>query len=252
MKQKWKVVLFTLLLSTIATSWAYAQGKFDQPVAAPMVILFALTALALAPILLMMTTSFVKIAVVLAIVRNAIGTQQIPPNQIITGLAMVLTFYIMAPVGLDIYKNMGDVINQKSNQGFFSEASLGVMMQAVDKGKEPFRNFLIKHSHEKERTMFYGMAMQLHKPENRAFLSDKDFGILLPSFVISELSEAFFIGFVIFLPFLVIDMVVANILLSLGMFQLSPITVSLPFKLLMFVLVNGWHLIVKGLIQGYI
>jgi type III secretion protein R len=125
------------------------------------------------------------------------------------------------------------------------------LKEGFDKGKEPIRAFLMKHAHEKERSMFFNLAKKMRKPEDRESLKPEDFQILIPAFVISELSEAFQIGFVIFLPFLVIDMVVANVLLSLGMFQLSPITVSLPFKLLLFVLVDGWYLIARGLILGY-
>lgn len=229
----------------------WAQGKFDQPVSKPLMIVFALIALAVVPILLTMITSFVKIAVVLALIRNALGTQQIPPNQIITGLAMILTVYIMMPVGLDIYRAANSSFEATSNQGVFSQATVALMQDALNKGKEPMRNFLIKNASGKDRTMFYNLARQMRKPEDRAGLSINDFIVLIPAFVISELSEAFQVGFVIFLPFLVIDMVVANILLALGMFQLSPVTVSLPFKLLLFVLVDGWYLIARGLILGY-
>ncbi|MFO1464564.1 MAG: type III secretion system export apparatus subunit SctR [bacterium] len=238
-----------ICLAGAGTLWA--QGKFDQPVSKPLIILFALVALALVPILLTMITSFVKIAVVLALIRNAMGTQQIPPNQIITGLAMILTVYIMIPVGVDIYRETNSVIQTTSNQGLFSTATVGLMQEALNKGKEPMRAFLMKNASDKDRTMFYTLARKMRKPEDRDSIKNDDFMILIPSFVVSELSEAFQIGFVIFLPFLVIDMVVANILLALGMFQLSPITVSLPFKLLLFVLVDGWYLIARGLILGY-
>lgn len=229
----------------------WAQGKFDQPVSKPLMIVFALIALAVVPILLTMITSFVKIAVVLALIRNALGTQQIPPNQIITGLAMILTVYIMMPVGLDIYRAANSSFEATSSQGVFSQATVALLQDAVNKGKEPMRAFLIKNASAKDRTMFYNLARQMRKPEDRGGLTNNDFIILIPAFVISELSEAFQVGFVIFLPFLVIDMVVANILLALGMFQLSPVTVSLPFKLLLFVLVDGWYLIARGLILGY-
>ncbi len=243
---------FLLYLGLCITGGSlWAQGKFDQPVSKPLLILIALVALALVPILLTMITSFVKIAVVLALIRNAMGTQQIPPNQIITGLAMILTVYIMLPVGVDIYRQTNSVIQTTSNQGLFSTATIGLLEEAYDKGKEPMRAFLLKNAGDKDRTMFYTLARRMRKPEDRDSVKNDDFLILIPAFVISELSEAFQIGFVIFLPFLVIDMVVANILLALGMFQLSPVTVSLPFKLLLFVLVDGWYLIARGLILGY-
>ncbi len=230
--------------------WAQATS-LNQPVSKPLIIVLALMALAILPVVLVMVSSFVKIAVVLALIRNALGTQQIPPNQIITGLAMILSIYIMLPVGMDIYRETSGVIQTTSNQGFLSQATIGLLQEGLQKGKEPLRAFLIKNATEKNRALFYNLAKKMRKPIDQASLSANDFIILIPSFIISELSEAFQIGFVLFLPFLVIDMVVANILLSLGMFQLSPITVSLPFKLLLFVLVDGWYLVTRGLILGY-
>jgi type III secretion protein R len=249
-----KVLLFSCLLSatlTLSTSPLWAQGKFDQPVSKPILILFALVAMALVPILMVMVTSFVKIAVVLSLIRSAMGTQQIPPNQVVTGLAMILTLYIMIPVGIETYQATEGVIQTTSNQGMFSQATVGLLQEGLNKGKEPMRKFLLKHAHEKDRLLFYNLAKKMRKPEDRDSVQPEDFQIIIPAFVVSELSEAFQIGFVIFLPFLVIDMVVANVLLSLGMFQLSPVTVSLPFKLLLFVLVDGWYLITRGLILGY-
>lgn len=205
------------------------------------------------PFIVMMSTSFVKIAVVLALVRNALGTQQVPPNIIITGMAMILTIYVMVPVGYDVYRATGDVINQGTNQPMLSQASLQLLAEGAKKGKEPVRAFLLKHVHAKERSLFFNLSQKLRtNEEDRAGISDQDFINLVPAFVVSELSEAFQIGFIIFLPFLVIDLVIANVLLALGMFQISPVTISLPFKLLLFVLVDGWHVIAKGLILGYV
>ncbi|MBU0505480.1 type III secretion system export apparatus subunit SctR [bacterium] len=209
--------------------------------------------MSLAPFILMMTTSFVKIAVVLSLVRSALGTQQIPPNQIVTGLALILTVYVMLPVGQQVYDAAKDVIKSAdTNQEILSTASVDVLRRAVDKGKEPVRQFLLKHVNDKERKLFYGLGRKLKMNVTLDGLADDDFIVLIPAFVISELSEAFQIGFVLFLPFLIIDMTVSNILLSMGMFQVSPITVALPFKLLLFVLVDGWYLITEGLVRGYI
>ncbi|MBI3541567.1 MAG: EscR/YscR/HrcR family type III secretion system export apparatus protein, partial [Deltaproteobacteria bacterium] len=160
--------------------------------------------------------------------------------------------YIMTPVGIDIYKAAGGTINQGTNQPVLSQVTVNLLVQAFKEGREPVRAFLTKHVHSKERDLFFNLAKKMRKPEDREAVGENDFQILVPAFVISELTEAFQIGFVIFLPFLVIDIVVTNILLSLGMFQLSPVTVSLPFKLLLFVLVDGWHLLAKGLILGYV
>lgn len=250
-------VLFFALVFVVAAGASYAQipvAAPDQPVSKPIVILFVLMLLSLAPFILMMTTSFVKIAVVLSLIRQALGTQQIPPNQIVTGLALILTVYIMIPVGQQVYDATNDVIRSAadSNQDVLSQASLDVLKQAVEVGKEPVRKFLKKHVNDNEHALFYRLGRDLKISKSGDGLDKDDFVVLIPAFVISELSEAFQIGFIIFLPFLVIDMVVSNILLSLGMFQLSPITVSLPFKLLLFVLVNGWQLITEGLVQGYV
>lgn len=225
----------------------------DREISKPILIIFVLFIMSLAPFVLMMTTSFIKISVVLSLVRSALGVQQIPPNPIITGLALILTIYVMIPVGQLAYNEVSEVIVEtKSNQELFSMASVSKLKLAVDKGKEPVREFLLKHVHDQERKLFYNLGKKLRINETIGDLTDKDFIVLIPAFTVSELTEAFQIGFMIFLPFLVIDMVVSNILLSMGMFQLSPITVSLPFKLLLFVLVDGWYLITKGLVMGYV
>ncbi|MBI4124319.1 MAG: EscR/YscR/HrcR family type III secretion system export apparatus protein, partial [Deltaproteobacteria bacterium] len=144
-------------------------------------------------------------------------------------------------------------INQGTNQPLLSQASVELLAKASKEGKEPVRDFLLRHTHAAEQELFYNLAVEMRRSEEaKAAVGEKDFLNVIPAFVISELTEAFQIGFVIFLPFLIIDLVIANILLSLGMFQISPVTLSLPFKLLLFVMVDGWHLIVKGLIQGYV
>ena len=225
----------------------------DREISKPILIIFILFIMSLTPFVLMMTTSFIKISVVLSLLRSALGVQQIPPNPIITGLALILTIYVMIPVGQKVYNEASSVIVEtKSNQELFSMASISKLKQAVDKGKEPVREFLLKHVHDEERKLFYNLGKKLKINDAIGDLTDKDFIVLIPAFSVSELTEAFQIGFMIFLPFLVIDMVVSNILLSMGMFQLSPITVSLPFKLLLFVLVDGWYLITKGLVMGYV
>jgi type III secretion protein R len=250
--KKWTIAISFALLGVLFSTAAWAQaGRVG--VSKPLVLLGVLAALSLTPFLVMMVTSFVKIAVVMALVRNAMGTQQVPPNLIITGLSIILTIYIMVPVGYEVYRVAGATINQGTNQSLISQASIELLAKAVDEGKEPVRAFLIKNVHPKERTLFYNLALKLRvSDEDRAEISDTDFINLIPAFVVSELAEAFQIGFIIFLPFLIIDLVIANILLSLGMFQISPITISLPFKLLLFVLVDGWHMIAKGLILGYV
>lgn len=261
MKAPKTLILLLFFLPVLFSPEAFAQsmqiaggagGPANQAVAKPLLLIFILVGISVLPFVIMMTTSFVKIAVVLALVRNGLGTQQIPPNPIITGLAMILTIYIMIPVGLEIYKTAGATINQGSNQPVLSQVTVNLLVQAIKESKEPLRDFLAKHAHQKEKDLFSSLAKKMRQPDDRDQITENNFEVLVPSFVISELTEAFQIGFIIFLPFLVIDIVVTNILLSLGMFQISPVTVSLPFKLLLFVLVDGWHLIAKGLVLGYV
>lgn len=244
------LVAFGFFFLTALPAFAQAQAL---GVSRPLILLLVLAALALVPFVIMMATSFVKLAVVLALIRNALGTQQVPPNVVVTGLALILTVYIMAPVGIQVYDVAKVTINQGTNQPLLSQASVDLLAKAARDGKEPIRDFLLRHTHGDELSLFYHLAVEMRQSEEaKAAVGEKDFLSIIPAFVISELTEAFQIGFVIFLPFLVIDLVIANILLSLGMFQISPVTLSLPFKLLLFVMVDGWHLIVKGLIQGYV
>lgn len=216
----------------------------------PLVLLVALAAMALLPFVLLMVTSFVKIAVVLSIVRSALGTQQIPPTQVITGLAIILTVYIMSPVALSMYRATGNLTDQSGE--LFSEKSVPLLLDAANKAKEPLRNWLEKHATEKDRNLFFTLAKRMREGPDKDTVTEHDFLVIVPSFVISELKQAFQIGFILFVPFIVIDMVVANILLALGMHMLSPTTISMPFKLLLFVLVDGWYLIAKGLVIGYL
>lgn len=224
----------------------------DSFASRPLVLMLALAALSLVPFVLMMVTSFVKISVVLSIVRSALGTQQIPPTQVITGLAIILTVYIMAPVGQAMYR-ASEVDILARGPSLLSSESVGRLMEAASKSKEPLRDFLNKKITAKDRALFFNLAKKMRaSEEDRKDLTERDFMIIVPAFVVSELKEAFQIGFLLFVPFIVIDMVVANILLALGMQMLSPTTISMPFKLLLFVVVDGWYLIAKGLVVGYL
>lgn len=287
---------------------AVAHAQTGSQVANPVVMVIVLGVLSLAPFVMIMLTSFVKISVVLSILRNALGTQQVPPNQIITGLAFVLTIFIMVPVARQMYDDAGTVSNTRD---IFSEASIKSLFDASKKAKEPLRRFLSQHSHVKDRELFMELGMRLElnaasrrpssmseaqpaasraqpqavgtathaalvqaslielqlaqssaapaapsapaaEPSNNVARLDKeDFQVLIPAFVTSQLKEAFEVGFLLFVPFIVVDMVVANILLAMGMQMLSPTVISLPFKLLLFVVVDGWFLIVRGLVLSY-
>ncbi len=258
-RRRWAVfggslgLFFLAFFSAMPSAWA-ATVSDSPPINNVLLVVAALFILGLLPFIFLMTTSFVKTAVVFSLIRSALGTQQIPPNQVITGLAIILTIYIMMPVGFNVYHEVQAVLdeNKQVDKPILDQANVPLVKEAFDRGKEPLRAFLVKHASAKNRNLFVQMSHRLYKGNDALNVTDQDFGVIVPAFVITELAEAFQIGFLIFLPFLVIDMVVSNILLSLGMFQLSPITVALPFKLLLFVLVDGWYLIVQGLIKGYL
>jgi type III secretion protein R len=209
----------------------------------PSSALVTVVILALAPFVAVMVTSFTKIIVVLSLLRNALGLQQVPPNVVLNGMALVLTIYVMFPVG----QQMGDKVGSVENLG----SSTKSLLSAADTAKEPLRDFLLKHSHPRERAFFLRTAQKSLPAERSAQLAERDFIVVLPAFTVSELSTAFQIGFLIFLPFLVVDLVVSNILMAMGMQMLTPTTVSLPFKLLLFVLVDGWVKLSHGLVLSY-
>jgi type III secretion protein R len=217
----------------------------------PIIFVGLLAILSLLPFLLVMMTSFAKIAVVLSLVRNAIGAPQVPPTMVVTGLALVLSMFVMAPVGSRVYKEIQPVVDQGRGKALTSAESAEALVAGASRAKEPVREFLARHAHARDRAVFADLARRMAVPDDRAAIRDTDLMVLTPAFVTSELSEAFAIGFLLFLPFLIIDIVIANVLLSLGMHMLSPTTVSLPFKLLLFVLVDGWAMLARGLVLGY-
>ena len=210
----------------------------------PSSALLTVVILALAPFIAVMVTSFTKLVVVLSLLRNALGLQQVPPNVVLNGLALVLSVYVMYPVGTEMGARLQG-INDIGN-------STQSMLRAADVAKEPLREFLLKHSRPIERAFFLKTAQKSLKPEQSASLTERDFLVVVPAFTVSELSVAFEIGFLIFLPFLVIDLVISNILMAMGMQMLSPTTVSMPFKLLLFVLIDGWVKLAHGLILTYV
>jgi type III secretion protein R len=209
----------------------------------PSSALVTVVLLALAPFVAVMVTSFTKIVVVLGLLRNALGLQQSPPNVVLNGLALVLSLYVMFPVA----QQMADRLQGMDNIA----GSTKTMLSAADAAKEPLREFLIRHGPPRERAFFLKTAQHMLPKERAQQLSERDFIVIVPAFTVSELSAAFQIGFLIFLPFLVIDLVISNILMAMGMMMLSPTTVSLPFKLLLFVLVDGWVKLVHGLVLTY-
>ena len=221
--------------------------------ARPLLLILVMSALSLVPFALLMTTCFVKVAVVLSILRSAIGTPQVPPTPVITGLALILTVYVMAPTGERMYDAVKPVIALGSTSADLANPqTLDQLEQAGARAKEPLRQFLLKHADKRDRATFYGLALRMRSAAERPSITDQDLLVIVPAFVTSELRRAFEIGFLLFIPFLVLDMVIANLLLALGMHMLTPTTVSLPFKLLLFVLADGWHLVPRGLVESYL
>lgn len=214
------------------------KAKKPEDVSVAIHIFAALTLLSIAPSILIMLTSFTRFIIVFSLLRQAMGTQQMPPNQILIGLALFLTFYVMTPVWQDI--------NQNALQPYIEKKISSE--QAINTAIAPVRKFMYKQIREKDLALFIDIA-GLKRPDNP---NDVPTMVMIPSFIISELKTAFQLGFLLFIPFLIIDMVVAGILLSMGMMMLPPIMISLPFKLLLFVLVDGWHLIVGSLVKGFV
>lgn len=200
-------------------------------------IIVLLTLLALAPALVIMLSSFSRIIIVLSFLRTAMGTQQMPPNQVLIGLTLFLTFFIMAPVG--------EQINREALQPYLSRQLS--QDTALERAMQPLREFMFKQTRERDLALMVHLA-RLERPKDRAAVPTH---VLVPAYAISELRTAFQIGFVLFIPFLVIDMVVSSVLISMGMLFLPPPVISFPFKLLLFVLADGWHLVVRSLVMGF-
>ena len=243
-------VIIALIFVSAAVSPAYSQsmpipsvsiaiGESDEPtdLAVTLKILFLITILSIAPTILIMLTSFTRMVVVFSFLRHAMGTQQMPPNQVIISLALFLTFFVMTPVWKEI--------NQGALQPFLAkEVSYET---ALDRAAKPLKEFMLHQTREKD----LALLMKIAQDEKPATIGDINLTTLIPAFVMSELRTAFQIGFLIYVPFLILDMVVACVLLSMGMMMLPPIMISLPFKLLLFVLVDGWYLIVGSLIKSF-
>lgn len=204
---------------------------------APIQILLLMTILSVVPAILVSVTSFTRLIIVSHFLRQALGTQTMPPNQVLIGLSLFLTFFIMQPVG--------EKINQEALQPMLNGKI--TEMQALDQACVPLRQFMLRYTREKDLALFLSIAKE-PKPRN---VQDIPMRIVIPSFMISELKTAFNIGFVLFIPFLVIDMVVASVLLSMGMMQLPPVIISTPFKILLFVMVDGWNLIIGSLVRSF-
>jgi len=224
-------------LTLPSLSLSFAQSQKPQELVGVLRIVLMLTVLTLAPAILIMMTSFTRIVVVLSFLRQALGTQQMPPNQLIVGLSLFLSMFVMAPTWKNISSHaiepyLAEKIDQKT---------------AFDRGEAPLREFMFSQTREKDLELFLSMSKEA-KPQNREEVPTY---VLVPAFVISELKTAFQIGFMLYLPFLVLDIVVASVLMAMGMMMVPPIAISLPFKLLLFVLVDGWELVVGSLVKSF-
>lgn len=213
------------------------SGSDPSSVSTSVKLLLLLTVLSLAPSILILMTSFTRIIIVLSFVRTSLATQQMPPNQVLIGLALFLTFFVMAPTFSEVY--------DEALQPLFEEEI--TLDEAYDRASTPMKEFMSKHTRQKDLALFMNYA-EIDKPEN---IQDIPLTTLVPAFAISELKTAFQMGFMIFVPFLIIDMAVASVLMSMGMMMLPPVMISLPFKILLFVLVDGWYLITQSLLKGF-
>ena len=213
------------------------EAKSPQEVSTAVQILVVLTVLSLAPAILLMLTSFTRIVIVLSLLRQAVGIQQLPPNQVIVGLSLFLTVFVMAPVGQEMNRvALQPYMEKKLSQG-----------EALTRALEPLRAFMLKQTRQQD----LALMVQLGKIAQPKTPVDLPTHVLIPAFALSEIKTAFQMGFVLFVPFLIIDMVVASVLMSMGMLMLPPVMISLPFKMLLFVLADGWQLVVRALITGY-
>ncbi len=253
--RRWPKVMLSIVALSVAAGVFYGSMVAAQPIPLPTItlgvsdtdqpakvsvllqILFLLTVLSLAPAILIMLTSFTRIVVVLSFLRQAMGTQRMPPNQIIIGLALFLTFFIMSPVFHQV--NRDALQPYLSNEIDYKEA--------LSVASQPLREFMLKQTREKDLALFVSIS-NMERPKEP---SEVPMTTIIPSFIISELKTAFQIGFMIYIPFLIIDMVIASILLAMGMMMLPPIMISLPFKLMLFVLVDGWYLIMGSLVKSF-
>ena len=246
-------VLLVIVLFCTAANGIFAQqnptiplpkigidiGTADSPkdISVTLQILLLMTVLALAPSIMIMTTSYLRIIIVFHFLKNALGTQQMPPGQLLAGIALFLTFFIMAPT----WKTVNDEALKPLMDGRMSLDS------AYNKGIEPIRDFMFRNVRDEDLELFIGLS-NLNRPENRSELPTY---VVVPAFALSELRAGFIIGFFLFIPFLMIDMIVSSILMSMGMMMLPPMLVSLPFKILLFILVDGWNLIVVSLVRSF-
>lgn len=235
------------------TMQAFAAAENPEANAPPALVteMAVLAGLSILPFAVMLLTSYVKIVVVLSLLRNALGVQQTPPNAVLNGIALLMTIYVMFPTGLAMYNAAGNYIETAAPKELISAPTAGYIINVVDKAKEPLRDFLQRNTIGKHITSFYQLAYKSFPDNFRTSLQPTDFIVLIPAFITTQLKAAFEIGVLVYLPFFVIDLVTSNILLAMGMMMLSPLTIALPLKLLLLVMVDGWTLIIQGLVLSF-
>ena len=229
------------------------EERFD-PIKRPSITTQAvvLSLLALTPFIIMILTSFLKIVIVLSLLRSALGVQQAPPNQIINGIALMLSMYIMYPTALKMYDASQEAVNRfQAPESLVSKESADYLMRVADAAKEPLRDFIKRNSSVSHQALFYRMGFRIAPEEYRQTVDPDDFMILVPAYITSQLKDAFEIGVLIYIPFFVIDLTPSNILLAMGMMMLSPVTISMPLKLFLLVMLDGWTLLVEGLVTTF-
>jgi type III secretion protein R len=208
-------------------------------------LLIAVVAIGMIPFVAMVATSYAKIVVVLGLLRNALGVQQVPPNMVLNGIAILVTAYVMAPIGMQAVQNMQNMPHRGGSD------SSAIVLDAFDAGKEPFRAFLKAHAHEREKRFFVHSASAIWPKDMAAKLRQDDLIVLAPAFTLTEMTDAFKIGFLLYIAFVVVDVVIANVLMAMGLNQVQPTNVAIPFKLLLFVAMNGWSTLIHGLVMTY-
>jgi type III secretion protein R len=208
-------------------------------------LLITVVAISLIPFVAMVATSYAKIVVVLGLLRNALGVQQVPPNMVLNGIAVLVSAYIMAPIGMQAMQTM-----QTTHRAPGTDSS-AVVFDLFDAGKEPFRAFLKKHTHEREKRFFVRSAAEIWPKDMAAKVHEDDLIVLAPAFTLTEMADAFKIGFLLYIAFVVVDLVIANVLMAMGLNQVQPTNVAIPFKLLLFVVMDGWSTLVHGLVMTY-
>ena len=210
-----------------------------------------LAGIALLPFAIMLLTSYLKMVIVLSLMRNAIGVQNSPPNQALTGIALIMAIYVMYPTGVAMYNAAEDFIKKAAPKELFSEQTAYYLIGIVDKAKEPMRTFLEKNTSSKSTQLFYKLAIKNFDATPQDQMNPNDFIVLIPAYITSQLRNAFEIGVLIYLPFFVIDLVTSNILLAMGMMMLSPLTIALPLKLLLVVMIDGWTIVIDGIVKTF-